>query len=113
MCVWSGAVLMEKILKKLSSIRPVEKVKKLKFKGDFWKKTKSNKNRKKGFRHIPMGLQLWGSYIIIIFFIAIIMVVSYRGITNIIDEMYFVGKKQVPKIELLGHLREDVTRVAQ
>jgi methyl-accepting chemotaxis protein len=110
---------MKEFIGKMASKLSMEKFKKLNFKVDILKKRNKKQRYKpieKGprrFRNVPMGVQLWGSYIVIIFFIAIIMVVSYRGITNIIDEMYFVGKKQVPKIELLGHLREDVTRIAQ
>lgn len=110
---------MKKIIGKISSKLSIKKLKKLKFKGNIFKNRKEKQEKKlivsgsKRFRTVPMGVQLRGSYIIITLFIAIIMVVSYRGITNMIDEMYFVGKKQVPKIELLGHLREDVTRIAQ
>lgn len=67
---------------------------------------------KSGISKISLGVKLWGSYIIIILFFAFSTFVSYQNIIVLDKQIHNIGNNHVPKVELIGNLKERVTSVS-
>jgi methyl-accepting chemotaxis protein len=63
------------------------------------------------FNKTSMGFKQWGSYLIIITFFAVLNFVSYLSISNLQEQVEYLGKTQTAKVENVGQLKEDFTRV--
>jgi methyl-accepting chemotaxis protein len=57
---------------------------------------------------ISMNTKQWGSQIIIILFFAALTFVSYNNVRSLSDDIDYIGNTQMPKGELIGHLKEEV-----
>lgn len=67
--------------------------------------------KKMNLPNVSMNYKLWGSYITLLLFLVIISIVSFNNINLLYNQMHYVGESQVPKIELLGNLKKDVTSI--
>jgi len=74
--------------------------------GTLWK---ALRNR---YKKVPIGMKLWGSYVIIILFFASITFVSYKNISQLNAQLHMLGTSKVPAGELIGDLKEEVTRIS-
>ncbi|WP_211170999.1 methyl-accepting chemotaxis protein [Bacillus sp. DNRA2] len=63
------------------------------------------------FSRTSMGFKQWGSYLIIIAFFAVLNFVAYLSISDLQDQVDYLGKTQTAKVEYVGHIKEDITRV--
>ncbi|WP_312476085.1 methyl-accepting chemotaxis protein [Neobacillus sp.] len=62
-------------------------------------------------RNVSMNVKQWGSYIIVILFFVVVTDVSYNNVNHLRDQTQNIGKKDVPKIVLVGTLKEEFTRI--
>jgi len=74
--------------------------------GTLWK---ALRNR---YMKVSIGMKLWGSYVIIILFFASITFVSYQNINQLNTQLHRLGTSKVPAGELIGNLKEEVTRIS-
>jgi len=63
------------------------------------------------FNRLSMNVKQWGSYITILIFLGSITLVSYNNINDLKNQMLYLGNRQVPQIELIGNLKEEVTSI--
>lgn len=60
-----------------------------------------------------MNVKQWGSQIIIILLIASLSIVAFKNIKLLSDNILFNGNTQVPKIELIGSIKDKVSTINQ
>ncbi|CAH2714111.1 hypothetical protein BACCIP111895_01265 [Neobacillus rhizosphaerae] len=81
-----------------------------------WSKKKASGKWRKalsaGYMKVSIGMKLWGSYLIIILFFASITFVSYQNINQLNAQLHILGTSKVPAGELIGNLKEEVTRIS-
>ena len=65
------------------------------------------------FKNVSMNVKQMGSYIIIILFFIVITDVSYNNVNHLRDQTITIGKTDVPKIVLVGNLKEKFTQIGQ
>jgi methyl-accepting chemotaxis protein len=65
------------------------------------------------FKNVSMNVKQMGSYIIIILFFIVITDVSYNNVLHLRDQTITIGKTDVPKIVLVGNLKEEFSRIGQ
>jgi len=70
----------------------------------------ASKALSKPSRKLSMNVKLWGSYFIIIIFLASLAFVSYNNIYFLGDQVNLLGEKQVSKFKILGDLKDEQTR---
>ena len=58
-----------------------------------------------------MNAKLWTSYIVIILFFIVVTNFSYTNSTNQAEQLKEIRENQVPKVEIAGDLKEDITVV--
>lgn len=66
---------------------------------------------KKVWDNLSMNKKQWCSHFIMILAYFSITFVGFYNVQNLKEQMYEIGKNQVPKTELIGDLKEDITRV--
>lgn len=60
---------------------------------------------------MSMSYKQWGSYLIIILFFAVLNFVAFQSITGITEKIGYIGNTQAKKLEYVGDIKEDFTRV--
>ncbi|WP_242692169.1 methyl-accepting chemotaxis protein [Bacillus sp. MM2020_4] len=63
------------------------------------------------FGKLPMFVKLFGSFVLVLLFLVTITIVSYKNINLLDDHVHTLGMKQMPKIEMIGNLKEEVTNI--
>ncbi|WP_312476081.1 MCP four helix bundle domain-containing protein, partial [Neobacillus sp.] len=71
----------------------------------------SSKAFSRVMNRLSMNVKQWGSYITILLFLGSITFVSYNNINHLNNQMLYLGNTQVPKIEIIGNLKQEVTNV--
>lgn len=69
------------------------------------------KATKNPFSRMSMGVKQWGSYIIIILFIGALTYSSFTDINILSDNVNNMGNKEVPRMELIGKIRDGVDTI--
>ncbi|NMD69188.1 chemotaxis protein [Bacillus sp. DNRA2] len=64
-------------------------------------------------KNVSMNVKQMGSYIIIILFFIVITNTSYNNVNHLRDQTVSIGEQDVPKIVLIGELKEEFTRINQ
>ncbi|WHZ05388.1 methyl-accepting chemotaxis protein [Neobacillus sp. YX16] len=62
-------------------------------------------------QNVSMNIKLRGSYIILLLFLVIISLLSYKNINHLNTQMEYIGNNQISKVELLGNLKKEVTSI--
>nr|WP_246141159.1 methyl-accepting chemotaxis protein [Bacillus marasmi] len=63
------------------------------------------------FHKTSMSFKQWGSYLVIIAFFAVLNFVAYLSISDLQEQVDYLGNTQTAKVELVGNIKEDFTRV--
>ncbi|WML39357.1 methyl-accepting chemotaxis protein [Neobacillus sp. OS1-2] len=66
---------------------------------------------KKLSNNVSMNVKQWVSHIIVIVFFASLSIVAYNSINHLKEDIQNIGKTQLPKTELIGNMREEVTGI--